>query len=110
VRRPITCAVAAAALLAAPAAAQAARLSLAGSRPVAVRGTGFHHRERVTLTIRQSNGRRLVRRVTATRSGTFKVTFRAASPPCGDWSAFATGRLGSRAALAGMKFPDCIVR
>jgi hypothetical protein len=106
----VTCVAVAAALLAAPAGAQAARLALAGSRPVAVRGSGFHHRERVKLTIRQSNGRRIVRHATASRSGTFKLTFPSAAPPCGGWMASATGSLGSRAMLAGMKFPDCIVQ
>jgi hypothetical protein len=110
VRRPVTCVAVAAVLLATPAGAQAARLALAGSRPVAVRGSGFHHREHVRLTVRQSDGRRLVRRVTASRSGTFKLTFPSASPPCGSWSASATGSLGSRAILAGMNFPDCIVQ
>jgi hypothetical protein len=110
VRRSVICVAIVVAALAAPAAAQAARLSLAGTHPLAVRGTGFHAREHVKLTIRQANGRRRVRRVAATRGGTFKVTFPGASPPCGTWTASATGTLGSRAIMAGMKFPDCIVR
>jgi hypothetical protein len=97
-------------LLAAPAGAQAARLTLAGTRPVAVRGTGFHHSERVRVSIRRSTGRTLVRRVTTSRTGTFKLTFPSAAPPCGSWTATAVGSLGSRAILAGMKFPDCIVQ
>ena len=100
----------AAVLLAAPAGAQAARLKLAGTRPVAVRGTGFHHSERVRVSIRRSTGRTLVRRVTTSPTGAFKLTFPSAAPPCGSWTATAIGSLGSRAVLAGMKFPDCIVQ
>jgi hypothetical protein len=110
VRRPVTCAAVAAVLLAAPAGAQAARLTLAGTRPVAVRGTGFHHRERVRVSIRRSSGRTLVRRVTTSGGGTFTLAFPGAGLPCGRWTATAVGSLGSRALLAGMKFPDCIVR
>jgi hypothetical protein len=110
VRRAAICIAAAAALLAAPAAARAAHLSLAGTRPVVVRGTGFHHGERVRLSIRRSSGRTVVRRVTASRTGVFRLTFPSVAPPCGGWSATAVGSLGSRAVLAGMKFPDCIVR
>lgn len=106
----MTCAVVATVLLAAPAGAQAARLTLAGTRPVAVRGTGFHHSERVRVSIRRSSGRTLVRRVTTSRGGTFKLTFPGAAPPCGHWTATAVGSFGSRALLAGMKFPDCVVR
>jgi hypothetical protein len=97
-------------LLAAPAGAQAARLTLAGTRPVAVRGTGFHHSERVRVSIRRSSGRTLVRRVTTSRTGAFKLTFPSVAPPCGSWTATAIGSLGSRAIMAGMKFPDCIVQ
>jgi hypothetical protein len=64
----------------------------------------------VRLTVRQANGRRRVRRVTASRAGTFRVTFPGAPAPCGGWSAFATGSLGSRAFMVGAKFPDCIVQ
>jgi hypothetical protein len=98
----------AALLLAGP--AYAARLSLADAKPVTIRGSGFHHRERVKVTVRESSGRRVVRRVTASGRGTFKVTMTQSTPPCGRWSAFATGSFGSRAFLAGMMFPDCIVR
>lgn len=105
----MTCVAVAAALLAAPAGAQAARLAIAGTRPVAVRGTGFHHRERVKVSIRRSTGRTLVRHATTSRTGSFKLTFPGAAPPCGNWTATAVGTLGSRAVLAGMKFPDCIV-
>jgi hypothetical protein len=110
VRRPLISVAVAAVLLAAPAGAQAARLSLAGTRPVAVRGTGFHRHEHVRLSIRRSNGRTLLRRVTASGSGTFRVALPTAAPPCGSWRATALGSLGSRALLAGMKFPDCIVQ
>jgi hypothetical protein len=110
VRRAVICVAVVAAALATPAAAQAARLTLVGARPVAVRGTGFHARERVRVTVRQADGRQRVRRVTASRAGTFKLTFPGAPPPCGGWSASATGSRGSRAFMVGAKFPDCIVQ
>jgi hypothetical protein len=110
VRRAVLCIALAALALAAPARADAARLHLTGTRPVAVRGTGFHQGERVRVSIRRSSGRTLVRRATASRAGTFTLTFTHASPPCGSWTATAVGSLGSRAMMAGMKFPDCTVQ
>jgi hypothetical protein len=98
----------ASAALALAAPAYAARLSLADGKPVTVKGTGFHQRERVRVTV-QENGRRVVRRVTASRRGTFTLRVPTATPPCGRWSGFATGSAGSRAILAGIMFPDCIV-
>jgi hypothetical protein len=96
--------------LAVPAAAHAARLRLVGSAPLTVRGTGFHHGERVRVRLRRFNGRTVVRRVTASSSGAFRLAFPTVSLPCGSWAASAVGSLGSHAFMAGMKFPDCIVR
>jgi hypothetical protein len=108
-RLVLVLAVASAALaLAGP--AYAARLSLSDRRPVTLRGSGFHHRERVRVTVRESSGRRVVRRVTASRHGTFRLTIAQSTPPCGHWAASATGSFGSRARLTGIMFPDCIVR
>jgi hypothetical protein len=110
VRRSAVCIALAVLALAAPAAAQAARLTLAGTAPLAVRGTGFHHGERVRVTIRQSSGRTFARRVTASRTGAFRLAFPHTSLPCGTWRATALGSRGSRAMLLGMKYPDCIVQ
>ncbi len=98
----------AALILAGP--AYAARLSLTDAKPVTLKGSGFHHRERVKVTIHESSGRMVVRRVTASSRGRFTLRVLQSTPPCGRWSGFATGSLGSRAILAGMMFPDCIVQ
>jgi hypothetical protein len=96
-------------LLAAPASASGAHLALRGH---AVRGSGFHARERVTLSIRPGRDAHFyTRHVTASSSGTFSQSLTSMpSPPCGSYWITATGADGSRARLAGMKFPDCIVR
>jgi hypothetical protein len=85
-------------------------LTLAHSEPPMVRGGGFHSRERIKVVVRQNWGTKLVKRVTATRSGRFRVAFPGATPPCGNYRVTATGSLGSRASLAGMKLPDCVIR
>jgi hypothetical protein len=109
-RRSVVCVALAVLALAAPAAAHAARLTLAGTAPLAVRGTGFHHGERVKVSIRRPSGRTLVRGVTASRTGRFRLAFPNTTLPCGSWRATAIGSLGSLAMLAGMKYPDCIVQ
>jgi hypothetical protein len=98
----------ASAALALAAPAYAARLALADAKPVTIKGSGFRHGERVRVTV-QENGRRVVRRATASGRGTFTLHVGTSTPPCGRWSGFATGSLGSRAILAGIMFPDCIV-
>jgi hypothetical protein len=103
--------VAAALLTAAPAGAHLRpHVSLAGSEPPMLRGAGFHKRERVKVVVRQNWGAKLVKHVTAGSSGRFKVTFPNATPPCGHYRVTATGSFGSRAVLAGMKLPDCVIR
>jgi hypothetical protein len=101
-----------AALLAvAPAGAhQRPHLSLAHSEPPMVRGGGFHKRERVKVVVVQNWGARLVKRTRADDGGRFKVVFPNATPPCGNYRVTATGSRGSRAALAGMNLPDCVIR
>jgi hypothetical protein len=96
--------------LAAPAAAHAARLSVAGTAPLAFRGTGFHRGEHVRVRLRRPSGRTVTRRVTASRTGAFRLAFPTVTLPCGGWAATAVGSLGSRASMQGMKFPDCTVR
>lgn len=103
--------------LAVPAAAQPssslrphARLSVAGASPLRIRGAGFHRRERVRVVVLAA-GVRTRRRVRASRAGTLRVSFGAASPgPCVRFSVSATGSLGSRASLPGIMLPDCIVQ
>jgi hypothetical protein len=108
---------AAACALAVPAAARPfsparphARLSATGMRPLTIRGAGFHRRERVRVVVR-ARGALIRRHVRATRAGTFRVSFGAASPePCVRFSVSANGARGSRATLPGIELPDCIVR
>jgi hypothetical protein len=75
-----------------------------------VRGGGFHRRERVKVVVRQNWGAKLVKRAWTDSAGRFKVTFPNATPPCGRYRVTATGSFGSRAVLAGMKLPDCVIR
>jgi hypothetical protein len=104
-------AVAAALAVAGPAGAHARpHIRLATWQPPAVKGTGFHRHERVTVVVRQSRGAPLTRHARATGAGTFKVTFSSAVPPCGNFRVTATGSLGSRATLPGRRYPDCVIR
>jgi hypothetical protein len=101
----------AALLAAAPAGAHLRpHVSLARSEPPMIRGGGFHQRERVKVVVVQNWGAKLVKRTTANRAGRFKVAFPNATPPCGHYRVTATGSFGSRAVLAGMKLPDCVIR
>jgi hypothetical protein len=75
-----------------------ARLSASGIETLKVRGTGFHARERVRLTITLSTKNRLVRHVRATRAGTFVVSF-ANVEACAGVSGVATGSRGSHASF-----------
>jgi hypothetical protein len=87
-----------------------ARLALAASQPPKLRGAGFHGHERVRVVLRERSGATVVRHLVATASGRFVVSFAGLSEPCVRFSVTATGTLGSRASLAGIKLPYCIVR
>lgn len=67
--------------------------------PLKVRGVSFKRSERVRLTVRV-DGRRLVRRVRATRAGAFTAVFAGATvvDRCG-FSVVAVGSGGSRASF-----------
>lgn len=84
------------ALLAGP--SHHARLAPSGFAPFKVKGTGFHARERVRVTITPSTADRVTRRVRATRKGTFAVSFPGVEA-CAGVSGAAAGSRGSRASF-----------
>lgn len=93
----------------APAASESrATLRVTSTDPVALRGTAFKARERVTLTVRLGSGERRVRRLTAGALGGFTARFSTltALDRC-EIVATATGNRGSRAALT---FPQAQCR
>jgi hypothetical protein len=75
-----------------------ARLSPSGFAPFKVKGTGFHARERVRLTVMPSTGDRIVRRIRATRNGTFALSFPGVEA-CAGVRGVATGARGSHASF-----------
>lgn len=78
---------------------QAPRLRIAEPSPLIVSGSGFKTLEGVKVTAFGRQGT-LVRRVVATRTGTFRVRFAAAADWCdGVREIRATGRKGSKAAV-----------
>jgi hypothetical protein len=87
---------AAVAMLAGSATGHHARLSASGMDNLKVKGTGFHARERVRLTVTPSTARRIVRHVRATSRGTFVVTIQGVAA-CAGVSGAATGNRGSHA-------------
>jgi hypothetical protein len=102
---------AAAAVVAVPATAGLhPHLTIARSEPPMVRGGGFHARERVRVVVVQNWGAKLVKRVTASPAGRFRVSFPNATPPCGNYRVTATGSLGSRAVLVARRLPECMIR
>jgi hypothetical protein len=83
----------------APAAASARPVLMpAGTEPFRVRGTGFRAGERVRLAITPSAGAPIVRRVHASRAGTFTASFQGVDA-CGGVEGVATGGHGSRASF-----------
>jgi hypothetical protein len=80
------------------AAASRARLIPTGFAPFKVKGMRFHAHERVHLTVTPSTGDRIVRRILATRRGTFVVSFPGVES-CGGVSGVATGSRGSHASF-----------
>jgi hypothetical protein len=79
-------------------AASRARLIPTGFAPFKVKGMRFHAHERVRLTVTPSTGDRIVRRIRATRRGTFVVSFPGVES-CGGVSGVATGSRGSHASF-----------
>ncbi len=73
-----------------------------------VRGHGFKRHEHVTVVIRVRTNAPVTRHATASQAGTFTVPI-AGGYPCGHFTISATGALGSRATLAGIKLPRCEV-
>jgi hypothetical protein len=91
-------------LSAAGATSLTAHITVPSLSPVAVRGTGFHARERVTVTVSANSMRRKV--VTATRLGAFRATFRGFSiGHCDVYTARAKGNRGSSAVVR--VIPEC---
>jgi hypothetical protein len=82
-----------------------AQLTVLKSKPLALRGTGFHPRESVRVTLLASV-KRTVRRTTAGPTGTFRVAFPAAANGCSLLVAHAVGSHGSRAS-ARVGRPPC---
>ena len=92
----------------ASAAAPHPTLSAQGRHTLTVSGRHFRANERVRVVLNIS--RRQVRHATASRRGTFRVTFRGVpAGPCDGYAVIAVGKRGSRAMLAHMH-PDCLVR
>ena len=76
-------------------------------QPVVLVGSGFRAAERVRVTA-QVNGDGYVRRVTATRAGTFRVSLGtdAVLDRCN--SAFAARAVGARGSFAVLKLPELL--
>jgi hypothetical protein len=84
---------------AAPAAANRARLAPTSTQPFRVRGTGFKPRERVRVTIEQTNAMGgITRRIRATGRGTFVLNFGGVQA-CQGVAGRAVGSRGSRASF-----------
>jgi hypothetical protein len=85
-----------------------ASLKLTDTSPVVVRGSGFHRRERVRVRL-QGGGTTALHKLRASRSGTFRTTFRSAdlSRPCSVFLIRATGLRGSEATVTRHPLPDC---
>ena len=90
----------------------APKIRLIAASPATVHGSGFHRRERVRLILRSTPGTTLVRRVRATRAGTFTTAFTTfQTGRCGpSFTVTATGAKGSSSTLIGkrMQLPACM--
>jgi hypothetical protein len=85
-----------------------AALAIAGTGPLHIHGVHFHRHEHVRIVIGRASGVTYTKRVTATATGAFTASFAGDQiAPCGRFTVSATGALGSRAQLTGMKFPNC---
>ena len=81
-----------------------AHMTVPSRSPVAVRGTGFHGGERVSITVSAKSVRK--KAVTANRLGTFRATFRGFSIGyCDPYTVRAKGSRGSSAFLR--VIPEC---
>jgi hypothetical protein len=80
------------------AARRRARLMPSVGDPFRVRGSGFRARERVRVTVTQTGGRGVTRRVRATGRGTFVLAF-AGIEACRGVEGVAAGTRGSRASF-----------
>src|SRR6266498_1017255 len=99
--RRISAYIAAALVIAAPAAAASARakLKITDATPMTIRGTAFHRHERVRITVQQPKAIS-TRRVRATVAGTFVASFpNVKVRRCQAWSVTAVGSRGSHATL-----------
>jgi hypothetical protein len=87
---------------------QTAKLRLLAVNPLTVAGTGFHARERARITA-TSAGRTQAVRVTATGTGSFRVTFKEVTPSrCDTIRVVAVGRGGTSVVLKRLPAPACI--
>ncbi len=66
--------------------------------PFKVRGTGFHARERVRVTVTPTGGYAIVRRIRASGRGTFALAFSGVQA-CGGVEGVAAGSRGSHASF-----------
>ena len=97
----------AAVALAAVAAAHSPHLEMTALRPPAVRGTGFHHRERVRLRF-ISAGEITRLRVRASRHGRIHGTFTDVTyDRCNGFVITAVGATGDRASVLRHPLPEC---
>ncbi|MEA2395715.1 MAG: hypothetical protein QOJ82_3606 [Solirubrobacteraceae bacterium] len=77
-----------------------AHLRLVDSAPATVRGTGFHHGEHVKVVVRQGLRDVSVRRVIASRAGTFTATFPGIEfGACDAFTISALGALGTHVTM-----------
>jgi hypothetical protein len=86
--------------------ATSARLRLEALQPMTVRGTGFHGRERVRVTLYR-DGERNVRVVRAGSAGRFIARFTVMVGHCDGWSLVAKDNRGSVARLHRDPRGDC---
>jgi hypothetical protein len=90
--------------------AQTARLRLVTMNPLTVAGTGFHSRERARVTATSAGAGETVR-VTATRTGSFRVTLTELAPNrCDLVRIVAIGRGGTNVVLKRLPSPACILQ
>ena len=80
------------------------KLVLVDTQPVVVAGRGFAPAERVKLRA-ALNGRKITKRVTASRIGRFTVRLAATDAECDPFTVSAVGGEGSRAMLRRINIP-----
>jgi hypothetical protein len=88
--------------------AQTAKLRLLAMNPLTVVGTGFHSRARERVTATSAGATQTVR-ATATRTGSFRVTFDELAPSrCDLIRVVAVGRAGATVVLKRLPLPACL--